>query len=499
MVGSKRKIEFLATECENGSSKYLKVESFIPMERPNKDHDSVLIRDCYLDINGRILTQIKEWSIKKKRNALEIVVSGNPGIGKSRALLHLLHVIKTTEQSLYKKLLLNCRNDYRIYDEGTACFVVVRKEDYMLDESIIRLVEGRSDSLVGWTGASIVFASPGIPDLSQFIKLAKVIYYMPTWSREELINAAELNNLGLSNDTIDERLTIVGAIPGYVFHENFVKCRSELQRAVQSDNVCEILKYVRNKTPVEENHYSHRVLQMIPTFPDYENFTLDFISDFVANELLKRLWDSKHEEMVNILHDINGNVGETFKGRIYEYMCHKFLIAGNVMGTARHMPASAKSGSLAPMPLHISGVKEWTWFDSIDELAGLCGDLPMYFRPRSRIFAAVDGLYWSGKAGKRLVLLQMTISRSHPIVSFQITFLLQALSAAYETPPAFVFIVPLQIEKTSYKTAEPYLGKMRRVLKTAPKLDGMQQYVYALDPTVRRNTTIFAWFDNLFG
>lgn len=85
---------------------------------------------------------------------------------------------------------------------------------------LIRFIEGRSDNLCAWEGANIVFASPGIPDINVLIKKSTChIYYMPPWSFDELMTAAKLNELKISEDVLQKRVDMVGCIPRFVLCE----------------------------------------------------------------------------------------------------------------------------------------------------------------------------------------------------------------------------------------------------------------------------------------
>lgn len=124
-----------------------------------------------------------------------LVVTGNPGIGKSRFYVYcafrLIRGLVDEEMKARKyTLVLNFGERYLTYSWSEKVFVSIEgKAVLQLQDSanVLRFVEARSSTLVGWNGVSILFTSPALDELSDYTKgLNSMSFICPMWTLAEL-------------------------------------------------------------------------------------------------------------------------------------------------------------------------------------------------------------------------------------------------------------------------------------------------------------------------
>jgi hypothetical protein len=116
-------------------------------------------------------------SIKEKSDS-NIVVTGNPGTGKSRlysyCIFRFIRDTKLAKEFASFQLVLNYDADYHIYCWRTNEFQLLEDKEIRLvkeKRNVIRLIEGKSSTLTGWKGISILFSSPRLKGIKDFLKV----------------------------------------------------------------------------------------------------------------------------------------------------------------------------------------------------------------------------------------------------------------------------------------------------------------------------------------
>ncbi|GMF09614.1 unnamed protein product [Phytophthora lilii] len=108
-----------------------------------------------------------------------MVVTGNPGTGKSRFYLYCIFQLLLGHQEEVKELssfdlVLNSEDTFHIYDAGSNEFMELNTEQVRAlrqQRRVLRLIEGASLQLTGWKGVSILFASPGLDGMNVVLQI----------------------------------------------------------------------------------------------------------------------------------------------------------------------------------------------------------------------------------------------------------------------------------------------------------------------------------------
>ncbi len=200
-------------------------------------------------------------------------------------------------------------------------------EELMEESRVLRLIEAESDLLTGWSGVSVLFASPGVPGLNNFMKVESVEFFLPIWTLDELKQLNLMLDDVLPENTLLELFDMFGGIPRFIFTDAQAYEKSQLALAINSFDALKIISYAKGMT-VQEQDYSHRVLCMVPN-DDYRSIShLDFLSKYVAEKIVDKVTDDSINELsslfVGIFSDDSGTTAFV-KGRIYEMMCHRMV------------------------------------------------------------------------------------------------------------------------------------------------------------------------------
>ncbi|GMF27500.1 unnamed protein product [Phytophthora lilii] len=470
------------------------------LEHPMVEFNSIMERDAYTVIFARMVKYAKycfEFPLTTANDSDEhresgkgsnVVVTGNPGTGKSRFLLYCMFQLTLGEQEdvqqlpLYE-LVVNHNEKYVKYDAATKEFVDLDKADVsalMGQRHVLRLVEATSSELTGWSGVSVLFASPGVEGYENFEKVDGLTFTMPTWILEELkeYNTLLSDRLKLDDDELLSRYDLYGGIPRFVFSQTIDRPEAKIHSAITSFDALKVISYCRSNAAVRENDYSNCVLQMVPTQADYcGKFYLDFVSMHIAEKII----DKVHGDSLNkvsefaVVHDVDHS-GSTavVRGRVYELLSHKQF--------SLHMVRTLQLRSLGPTAVPVERLTipdnmETVRFAAFDQLK-LARNWT-YYRPTSRTFGALDAFIWDGNSA--CYGLQMTVNADHGIKAAPLNKFLKWLNdqGVPSLKFSFIFLVPSNLEasfrKQSTRTATGAVSK-------TPGASGkVGQFVAALD------------------
>lgn len=162
------------------------------MEDPVVEHKRIFVRQSYKTIFAQLSIIIRERF--DKESGCNVIVTGSPGIGKSRFYLHCIHQLTSIDEFKDAVLILNFNDEYLQYCRTSRAFYELTRDevdDAVRTVKLIRLIESSSGKMYAWHGVSILFASPSTPRLKKFGKSAYE-FIMPPWSLTEL---AEYNGL----------------------------------------------------------------------------------------------------------------------------------------------------------------------------------------------------------------------------------------------------------------------------------------------------------------
>jgi hypothetical protein len=455
------------------------------MTHPVLKNSRIMIRDAYVVIFHALMDKVR--SLLEEMSISNIVVTGNPGIGKSCFYLYCIFQLVHGHQEkvlALSSIVLNNDAQYHKYDPSKKEFLELNEREVLLlkqENNVVRLIEGKSSLLTGWNGVSILFASPGVERLNEYLKVNSSRHIMPVWSFEELQDYNSLfdGERKLSDNDLISRYEKFGGIPRFIFSNEQELNDLELQQAILSFKPLEIISYVKLNNAVRQTNYSHRILQMVPTSKNlgggyYLEFLTNYIAEQTFQEVTEACMNKISEFAIAHANDDSGMTSSTF-GKIYEAMCHNwFKLRKQGILQLRQL-----SSSLSILVLIVPEDMQIIKFSTLDEICTIPQALT-YYQPLSSTFGALDAFILDG-INKICYGLQITINLNHGIKAAPLNSFLLWLEAVGIplTRFYFVFVVPCNLA-SQYKsqTIQTVKGQIHQRVGALKKL---QQFVTGLD------------------
>jgi len=466
------------------TTRYFNVARFPPLAHPMQKYSKIVERDAYAVIFAELMRKVKLWF--DAGSGANMVVTGNPGTGKSRFYLYcIFRVLSGCQAELATfDLVLNCNDEFHKYAAETKDFIELDAEDVRAlrhQGRVLRLVEGNSSELTGCDGVSILFASPGLTGMTNYAKVDSFTYILPVWTFEELqdYNVLLDDGLKLAEDVLISRYDEFGGIPRFIFTSTEPEDGEELSKAISTFSALDIISYAKSNHPVRDGNYSHRVLKMVPTLEIFRaKFHLDFLSKYIAEQIVSRVTEESIQKVSEfaIAHaDDDSGSTSVVRGKIYEMLCHRWF-------------SLHKQRTLQLRPLSSGGIWDIFWgempterFSSLDEIKP---PKKWTYRPTSKTFGAVDAFVI---LGNDCIGLQMTLNQNHGIKVAPLNTFLEWLKGVgiAEDQFHFAFVVPSHLvgsfKKQTIRTTTNSVTKKSGATAT------VKQYVAPLDVLVGDN------------
>ncbi|EGZ27460.1 hypothetical protein PHYSODRAFT_387403, partial [Phytophthora sojae] len=271
---------------------YLEMLRFPPMVTPMTQYPTIVERSC----DVVIFEEMMRIAVKKleRQFSAELVVTGNPGVGKSRFYLYCaFRLIRGQAEGVVDlskyALVLNYDDLYHQYCPRRQAFLGLSETEAIPVPNVIRLVDEESSRLRGWNGVSILFASLEVRGMRKFAR--EGLFIMPIWTLRELqtSNALLKGNSKLSEDELKARYDMYGGVPRRIFAPCQGGFERDLMTAVNCVDVLELLDLVANRKFVNAVNMSDRILGMVP-MEKYFNFfhRLEFLSIKIAGRVVEK-------------------------------------------------------------------------------------------------------------------------------------------------------------------------------------------------------------------
>ena len=429
-----------------------------------KEESSIYERESYKDLYKIIF----EGGTAQKN--LDVIILGNPGIGKSYfALYALCNVLRAG-----KNVIFQCvpHNVVYWFKPGSSvlhanCLPLLgEKSDSMLFVDAGTRVTG---TFPPYFSRTIVFSSPARQNYVGLYKLnTSVLMYMPVWSAEEVEHAASL--LKFDVKSVMKNFDIYGGIPRFIFPSPDDLRRGnlleDLNRAITK---CDLdVVYALGATDPEEQSYRvlHRMLKCKDDgSPDYSNYCLDFASLYVSEKVFARIYEKEQQRLMSFLRASDGDSNlAALRGKLFEQKAHELLSNGGVFRIRELDSTGHQTKVVTQLRLPLKTVFRF------NELTDAPTESSYYLKPQSKRYAAVDSISPPDMA------FQMTVSLEHTIhIDIQ-------KIVNYYSPAEFkLYIVVPDSIFDSIRKVQPYVEKYGRVVKCPPRvIERIKQYVLSI-------------------
>jgi hypothetical protein len=353
------------------------------------------------------------------------------------------------------------------------------------DENVIRLIDGDSQSLTGWLGISILFSSPGNPKMKEFLKIDSARYIMPVWEYDELKIYNDILDINkkLPENILQDKYDKYGGIPRYIYENPLKQNDERLEAAIGTFNPFDILEYVQSGKSFGEELYSHRVLKMVPTQPNYlSKFYLDFQSKYIADEVFSNMIDKSINKLQQFFIDNLTNKlmsVAVLRGTIYEVLCQRnFVLKQSQDLKIRSLQSNETRTIVIPADSDV------VLFKKLDEINPKAISNFTYYRPLSNSFGGLDA-FIVDPFSKSCYGLQMTINKQHGIKTSPMEKFLKWLGNDYK----FIYVFLTSPDREEDFPMQKFLTTEKEDYKKGSIAKKHVQFVCSYDVFLRLNKT----------
>ena len=422
--------------------------------------DRMYIRADYVGLWDELESMLLSGGFSK------VVVSGNPGIGKSWFGIFVAYKLMTRSKppTIVWEARRSCTRVLvqggRVLRGSLSSFV-----DELEDRSTWYLVdEAAAPGPVHKPARTIVFSSPNRDNYKNFLDaVAATLRYLPVWSWEEIDTCRRLLYAHDPERTPERVLGAYlrwGGIPRYVLEKLAdVSAQQELPKAIARSDLAALVNAVGALDSAPAT--SHRVLHIITSAP-YVEVQIDFGSDFIRARIADLLLSRQKTELFRFVTRESDPVYAQLRGCFFEALAHERLSAGGSFPTRLLIPRGTGLPVISSLTLEKKQTKRFSGTDP-SALRLLLSYAPGdYCRPLADTFPVLDALILPN------MLLQMTVSDSHSVNEAKLARILDALQISGTVE--LVFIVPTDKfdEFKMYNFKDPALNK--RVVQKAVHL-----------------------------
>ena len=403
----------------------------------------LFVRKCHAD-----LFDIVMGLYKPQLPGRGIVITGNPGIGKSWFLSYCLLRLANEKRTVFFE---SVRTDERwlFKPDGTVTQI---KGDWPLetgDPSTVFLFDpygGAPREPERVTAFTVVASSPNEQNFKEFAKqTGSQKFYMPCWTWDEI--ELILPHLPFEPERARQRYEKFGGIPRYIFGTE--KWDRELDDAIAITTCSDLYRSVGG--PEMLKSASHKVLQYKVDIPSYEKSHVIFASDYVSKKVAQKLDEREHAELIRIVRYARDPNLSFIRGCLLESLAHTEICKGGQF-RVRHLETGDEE--ILEFPPLVE--------KKFNELDSNCFQTGTYARPISKRFPAFDSF---GNYETEPKTFQITTNESHGLNYNGVSAVLKL-----RKPLDIFFVVPPDKFKTFpkqriTKATEPQTLKIEKDLR----------------------------------
>jgi hypothetical protein len=467
---------------------------------------AMYIRPCYSTITDRIWYIFSQLSAGKRG----VVLTGNPGIGKSMMLVYLLRriaregAVAVIQKQIFKKVIV-CSPDgssqyFETIDDPFIQRLLRKESTYYLYDG----VKGAPPPDFAFVVAkTLVLTSPDPDLLKEFQKHHPIRLYMPVWLKVE-VSAARLichptveeqkiagatdpqiatllPTCRVTADEAEERFSHFGGLVRYIFRHSLDADFLQLQGVVSKQLLSSILPSIGLLETMPD--VSHRVLHYHVASDDFTRVAVHYASDWVYDQLLTSSARQLTDGIIQFMQSsANQPLLGALRGYMFERYAHTVIPRGGTFNT-RLLKAASGNAAAALEPivqLNLPALTE-VRFTNAQEIPKLIHDHAgsnLYLRPKFGQHPSIDALAVINVPNPSpppasqvvLYLFQVTVGKQHPLkLKFfeEINLaLFQAFGVRPNVLPLYIMLPPDQFAQA--RTPEPYHTQDGRVASTPP-------------------------------
>uniref|UniRef100_A0A7S0HPZ3 Novel STAND NTPase 3 domain-containing protein n=1 Tax=Hanusia phi TaxID=3032 RepID=A0A7S0HPZ3_9CRYP len=404
--------------------------------------ETLLIRQCYRDVKKIIADNfgLDEITLKQREKLnyfRTLIISGNPGIGKSCFAYYLLLYILQTGENVYYQI---ADTHYFFKPSEGKWYRVISER--MFQERLLFKCRGwylcdfdpsvktyfHEDSV-----KSIVFTSPKANIFKQILKEGKARkYFLPVWTDEEISIFLDMHKTRVNLEKAKKRIEEWGNIPRMILSE----ANESLAQEIGKLNSLKDLEDQLNAVMDVDLNLPSKLVHLTPG-PTYNYVTAKVCSELAKGCIYSRMMKKDRERAIEAA--FSKDDGEKLSDwTLFECFSHDILKKGG-MKNVRRLGKRPEECFAEEIRLVRSNVFEF--LGGIESLNRVLRK-QTYYKPASKNFPCVDALSLSEVPGE-LLLFQMTKANQHSISRTLLHDILTNVSARNNISRVnLVFVLP---------------------------------------------------------
>ena len=363
----------------DNKSRVLTFEEPIPWE---PYHKSIYVRTHY--------EAIVDYIFQEDRY---ILVSGNPGTGKSQCAVYALYrALQDSKVVLYhrsvdRSIFLFKRDErVQLFMQGSG----MPSEHYEKDTLYFYDAGTRSHPEIQFgMSRRIYFSFPSRVNTADFIKQHAIVLNMPIWDIDELKAAAKLEQYKdrISMDEVCQRYDRFGGIARYILHPDGEQVDRYFGELLAHISRCNI-QTLRTLGPMsDETHMLFHRQTVLNS--GYKKFMFDFASQFVEDKVFDAIEKKSFQEMIAFVNvDMFGTCVSSLQGVTFERIAHMILPQQNDY-IVRSLSEAGKIESRVSFLKATRKVFYSQDFSDFD-MGSLPSGESVYLQPKTKTFPAAD-------------------------------------------------------------------------------------------------------------
>ncbi|KAI9981203.1 hypothetical protein PInf_008847 [Phytophthora infestans] len=452
----------------------------VPLATEYNGGEFYFVRGCY-DVYYK---KVEDRLLNDKKKC--VTVTGTPGIGKSIFYAYFLERFRKANPSW--TIIASAHTptgkveSLAVFEPGEEA-KHYRRPDSSTVKTAIRKVEGvdlsdettldRYREKLLWLcdgppkvafRQTVVFTNPNERWLKR-VRKTLCTYYMPPWSLKELQLAASVLEYPISDDEMEERFWNFGGVARNCFllkQEQVVLTIKDLTKPIeQITDRGHLENLLMNR---ENTIANHRFLHYEPV-DDGRSVETKLVSEMVSKRFSERLLGVIEGRMNEVKALLDGiPPAASLRGSMFEAKAHAKLRDGLQLKVLE-LKAQGVFTVKTRQKRETFDIERSDPADNFEHsaLSSLLLKKGPYHQPKSKTMESIDGFYFpktlvSGKrkqstalsmnmSSKRILLFQMTVSKTHPVRAFGIIYVLDRLGLlelvkTNSKRAALVFMVP---------------------------------------------------------
>ncbi len=296
-------------------------------------------RSCYLDIFQAIILRMKEHK--------GVIVTGNPGIGKTYFLLYCLYRFASDNYVIiYQDI-----STQTIYKISEGSLSLYEHGEKLPLNSIFLINSGEKPAfpdkhIATHVKFTIMASSPKLAHYQNLLNVGGIQFlYMPTWNLEEMKELSPTFNV--LNEEVERRFEKYDGIPRFCFvystppDLDFVMAKTTTETFFES--IGTFLSSKEIDVPI-----SHQLIKVVPD-NTYAAFSFAFLSKYVTDNFPERLAEKHRNNVVGLVRDtlIAIPTAATLRGYLFESLVHSRIARGGTFPST----SSTNNFTLGEIPI----------------------------------------------------------------------------------------------------------------------------------------------------